>query len=87
MEYVEDRNLARFGYHLRKGDCNVRGKFDKLGVTRFHLPQEDYPVLAKAASVVRTPLAEGSGRGRQIVKLRTDRMRRTGCIDHDLGEA
>ncbi len=87
VEYAGDLDFARFAYHLRKGDFIVHEKFDKLGGTRFHLPREDYPALAKAASVVRTRIAEKSERDRQLVELCTDGGRQMGYTDCDLDEA
>ena len=81
VEYAADLNFARFAYHFRHGDFEVREKFDKLGVTRIYLPKEDNAVMAKAASVVWTEIADKSARGKQIVKLYTDYMRQMGYSD------
>ena len=84
VEYAGDLNFARFAYHFRNGDFNVREKFDNLGVTRIQMPQEDNLALAKAASVVWTQIADKSERGRAIVKLYTDYMRQMGYTDYEV---
>jgi TRAP-type C4-dicarboxylate transport system substrate-binding protein len=84
MEYAGHVNFSRFAYHFQNGDFKVREAFDKLGIIRNYLPQEDYPALAKAASATWTDIAKKSARGREIVKLYTDFMRLKGYTDYDV---
>jgi len=84
MEYAGHVNFSRFAYHFRNGDFKVRAKYDKLGVTRIYLPQEDSQALAQAASVVWTEIAKKSPRSREIVKIYTDYMRQMGYTDYNI---
>jgi TRAP-type C4-dicarboxylate transport system substrate-binding protein len=84
METAAQVNFPRFAYHFRNGDLRVRPKFDKVGVTRIHLPSEDNGALAQAASVVWTEIAKKGPRGREIVKIYTDYMRQMGYSDYNV---
>jgi TRAP-type C4-dicarboxylate transport system substrate-binding protein len=84
MEHVGDVNFSRLAYHFRNGDFKVRAKYEKLGVTRIYLPQEDNQALTQAASVVWTEIAKKSPRGREIVKIYTDYMRQVGYTDYNV---
>ena len=84
MEYAGQVNFSRFAYHFQNGDFKVRAKYDKMGVTRIYMPQEDNQALSQAASVVWTEIAKKSPRSREIVKIYTDYMRQKGYTDYNV---
>ena len=84
LEAVGKINFARFSYHFRNGDFKARAGFDKQGVTRLYLPQEDHAALTQAASVVWTDIAKKSARGREIVKIFTDYTREMNYTDYNV---
>lgn len=86
VTYAGHINFARFAYHFRNGDLEVREKYDKMGVKRIYLSSDDSLEMAKAASVVWTELAKKGPRPREIVKKYTDYMRQMGYTDYDVNE-
>ena len=84
LETVGKVTFARFAYHFRNAEMLARAGFDKQGVTRIYLPQEDHAALTRAASVVWTEIAKQSARGREIVKIYTDYMREMNYTDYNV---